>query len=150
VQHFRLDFGWNHHNLVKICSNGWKMVKLDGNFGDKKMSFWKKIAKINIFEKKIHHLTIFRPLKKHWLDGDLVQYLRLQWYMYQSPDYPAQACVVMRYSYGWDWVLGEPFWGKQIFLWCLCQLNGVVWAFTPFLFAYTFSSANNSTHFNKS
>jgi hypothetical protein len=22
VQHFRPDFGWNHHNLMKICSNG--------------------------------------------------------------------------------------------------------------------------------
>jgi hypothetical protein len=71
VQHFRPDFGWNHHNLMKICSNGWRMVKLDENFGNKKMSFWKKIAKISVFEKKIHHLAIFRPLKKHWTELSL-------------------------------------------------------------------------------
>jgi hypothetical protein len=41
------------------------MVKLDANFGDKKMSFLEKIAKISIFEKKIRHLVIFHPLKKH-------------------------------------------------------------------------------------
>jgi hypothetical protein len=31
---------------------GWEMVRLDENFGHKKMSFWKIIAKISIFEKK--------------------------------------------------------------------------------------------------
>jgi hypothetical protein len=44
---------------------GWKTVKLDEIFGDEKMSFWKKIALISVFEQKIHHLAIFRPLKKH-------------------------------------------------------------------------------------
>jgi hypothetical protein len=39
---------------------GWKMIKLDENFGYKKMSFWKKIAKINILEEKNRHLVIFR------------------------------------------------------------------------------------------
>jgi hypothetical protein len=38
---------------MKICSNGWKMVKLDKKIGDEKLSFWKKIARIMIFEKKI-------------------------------------------------------------------------------------------------
>jgi hypothetical protein len=33
-------------------SNRMKMVKLDETFGDKKLSFRKKIAKIRIFEKK--------------------------------------------------------------------------------------------------
>jgi hypothetical protein len=36
------------------------MVILDENFGDKKMSFLKKIAKSSIFEKKNRHLAIFR------------------------------------------------------------------------------------------
>jgi hypothetical protein len=44
---------------------GWKMVKLDEKFGDKKLSFKKKIAKIRIFEKKIRQLAIFRQKKKH-------------------------------------------------------------------------------------
>jgi hypothetical protein len=39
---------------------GWEMVILDENFGDKKMSFWKKIAKISIFEQINRHLAIFR------------------------------------------------------------------------------------------
>jgi hypothetical protein len=37
------------------------MVKLDENFGDKKMSFWKKTAKISIFEKKFAIWRYFAP-----------------------------------------------------------------------------------------
>jgi hypothetical protein len=43
---------------------GWKKVKLDENFGDKKMSFWKKIAKISIFEEKKLPSSNISPLKK--------------------------------------------------------------------------------------
>jgi hypothetical protein len=64
VQHFRPDFGWNHHNLMKICSNGCKMVKLDEIFGDKKLVFEKKIAKISIFEKNNSPSGDISPLKK--------------------------------------------------------------------------------------
>jgi hypothetical protein len=40
---------------------GWKTVKLDEIFGDEKMSFWKKIALINVFEKKIAIWRYFAP-----------------------------------------------------------------------------------------
>jgi hypothetical protein len=39
------------------------MVNLDEKFGDKKMNFWKKIAKISVFEKKIAIWQYFAPLK---------------------------------------------------------------------------------------
>jgi hypothetical protein len=40
------------------------MVKLDENFGDKKMSFGKKITKISVFEEKNLPSDDISPLKK--------------------------------------------------------------------------------------
>jgi hypothetical protein len=40
------------------------MVKLDEKIGDKKMSFWKKIAKISIFEKNNSPYGDISPVKK--------------------------------------------------------------------------------------
>jgi hypothetical protein len=49
---------------------GWEMVRLDENFGDKKMSFWKKIAKISIFEKNNSPSGDISPVKETLLVMD--------------------------------------------------------------------------------
>jgi hypothetical protein len=56
---------WKFAQMDEKWTNRMEMVKLDENFGDKKLSFWKKIAKIRIFEKKIRHLAILCKKKKH-------------------------------------------------------------------------------------
>jgi hypothetical protein len=44
-----------------------KKVKLDENFGDKKMSFWKKKSpKLTFLKKKFAICGDISPLKKHW------------------------------------------------------------------------------------
>jgi hypothetical protein len=115
VQHFRLTFGWNHHHLMKICSNGWKIIISNENgqigwkFGDKKMSFWKKIAKISLvftispsvllwiiaskwtfkWIRAWHPVLNFSPwiycffsllwISQHWNTADYMEKLELEW-----------------------------------------------------------------------